>query len=206
MSDPFDPDPPPQFVIQAHERLLWSGRPRQGLMFRAEDAYAVPFNMLWLAFAIFWTLGAATASLVFALFGLPFVAIGIHGFIGRFAIDARRRRRTEYGLTDRRVLIRSGKTNTEIRSLPLSTLGDVSVRQHRNSRATITFGAFPSPDGMPASRSPRRGGVVAPAFEQIENGAAVYDQLIQAQYAIQASGLGTPPNPTGSAWSPFGPV
>ena len=55
------------------------------------------------------------------LFGIPFVLIGIYITIGRFFVDAWRRKGTSYGLTTARVIIRSGAS---IKSRSLRTLSD----------------------------------------------------------------------------------
>ena len=46
--------------LQGDEKLLWIGRPGQGLFFSASDFLVVPFGLFWCGFVIFWE------SLVFA--------------------------------------------------------------------------------------------------------------------------------------------
>ncbi|CAN5261329.1 hypothetical protein BH09PSE1_BH09PSE1_02620 [soil metagenome] len=72
------------------ERIMWTGRPGQGLVFASRDIFLVPFSVVWCGFAIFWTTLATGAGSppFFALWGLMFVCIGLYFVVGRFVADA----------------------------------------------------------------------------------------------------------------------
>jgi hypothetical protein len=137
-----------QNVIQAQlasgERLLWEGRPTQGIVFRAADAFMVPFGLLWGGFAFFWeysVLSTGRTPLFFVLWGIPFVAVGLHFIVGRFFVDAKQRAHTFYGVTNQRVIIVSGILNSKVKSLNLRTLSDLTLDERSNGKGTISFGA-----------------------------------------------------------------
>ena len=90
--------------LRRDERLLWTGQPPQGLRLQATDAFLIPFSIFWGGFAIFWetTVVMQGAPLFFAVWGIPFIVIGLYLIFGRFWGEAKQRSRTYYGLTDSR--------------------------------------------------------------------------------------------------------
>ena len=172
------------------ERLLWSGQPRSGIRLRGQDAFLIPFSILWCGGAIFWEASVIRtgAPFFFMLWGVPFVLAGLYIVFGRFIVDARSRARTYYGVTSERILIVSGLFTQQTKSLQLRTLTDVSLTQRGDRSGTITFGPthhmgvfFPAGSWPGASRySP-------PSFDLIERAKEVYDIIRNAQRATPAN-------------------
>ena len=172
------------------ERLLWSGQPRSGIQLRGQDAYLIPFSLMWGGFAIFWEYMALTqgskapgpVGIVFPLFGVPFVCVGLYLIFGRFFADARSRSRTFYGVTSERIIIISGLFSLQTKSLQLRTLTDVSLTQRADGSGTITFGPTHIMNGhFPAGLWPGTGRYAPPAFDLIERAKDVYDIIRNAQ-------------------------
>ena len=123
-------------VLRDNERLLWEGMPAPGIHLSAEDAFLIPFSLLWCGFAVFWELStfAMGAPTFFSLFGLPFVAVGLYLVFGRFLHAAWKAKHTGYAVTDQRIIIieRSGVT-----TLPVDRIPSLELRSHRNGLGTI---------------------------------------------------------------------
>lgn len=164
------------------ERLLWSGQPRQGVMFRPADALLIPFSVMWCGFAIFWETGVVSsgAPFFFKLWGIPFVLVGLYIVFGRFLADAAQRTKTVYALTNERVIIIGGLFRPAVKSLNLRTLSDVSLSERSDGTGTIALGPS-SGFNWVGSNWPGSRQTGPPALEGISNARAVYEQLRQAQ-------------------------
>ena len=165
------PDSELQPYLQPEERLLWSGAPDQGVRFRSQDAFLIPFSLLWCGFAVFWTFSATSAGapIFFTLWGLMFVCIGLFFVFGRFVADAMKRKNTSYGITNQRALILGGLFSKELRSLNLRAIPEISLRVHGDGSGTISFGStslspFGSFRGWPGAEK-----MTPPEFEFIQS-------------------------------------
>ena len=127
------------------ERLLWTGRPKQGLMFQPADIFIVPFSFVWASGAstIFWTGHSAqdVAPFPFDLFGLFFVAIGLYFTVGRFLVDMAVRSRTIYAVTNRRVVALQNLAGTRLRTQDIRNLDGFELTERASGRGTIDFSA-----------------------------------------------------------------
>ena len=176
-------------ALSPGEQVLWTGQPRQGLLFRQADLFGVPFSLFWCGFSCFWLYSAigsgAPASLW--IFGVPFVLMGAHFVVGRFFVDRAQRARTHYAITPQRVLIASGLMSRTIKSLNLLALAETSLSERAGGSGTIRFGAdqpFAATLGDSASW-PGAGQHLAPRFDLIDDARQVYEMLRRAQAAAQ---------------------
>jgi hypothetical protein len=178
-------EPPDQVLsrqVGPGERLLWSGRPRQGVFLRPADAYLIPFSLMWGGFAIFWEYSVLSSKgpFFFEIWGIPFVLIGLYLIVGRFFADARQRAKTYYGLTNQRVIIVSGLFAQAVKSLQLRTLSDVSLSERSDGTGTITFGPT-APWWSGASSWPGSGPHAPPSFDSITGARDVFERVRTAQ-------------------------
>lgn len=135
--------------LLAGERLLWSGRPDPARL-RAPFAiwfFAVP----WTAFALFWEamaflpwLGSThtplgiqlSFGLIFPLFGLPFIGIGLTMLWLPFKVR-RKAAQTIFGLTDRRLLRVTAGGKRESASVMLDQMGPMDVTADADGFGTL---------------------------------------------------------------------
>jgi hypothetical protein len=127
------------------EKLLWAGRPAQGLRFCRSDLYLIPFGLLWCGSGVVFMWGAfkagpAQGSWFNLLFGLCPLVIGLFIVIGRYFYDAWVRARTIYGLTDRRLVIVSNNPSPTLDVPHLRDITNVSLRKGRGGEDTIRLG------------------------------------------------------------------
>lgn len=169
--------------LSGNERMVWYGRPKQGIVFRSSDAFMIPFSLLWGGFAIVWETSAILggAPLFFCIFGVPFVVIGLYIIFGRFIVDAKQRERIYYGVSTERVIIISGLFNKRVKSLNIKTLSDISLTEKSNKFGTITFGPTNFINSWYAGASWPGMGNITPSFELIPNAKEVYNQIREIQ-------------------------
>lgn len=111
--------------ISDNEYILWEGAPEKGFTFTSRDLVMIPFSLFWLAFALFWEFSVitSTSSLFMAIWGLPFVGVGIYLLFGRFIQSICLRNKTFYIITNKKLIIRSGS----------------KIHLHKNGNGTILF-------------------------------------------------------------------
>jgi hypothetical protein len=169
--------------LVAGERLLWAGRPRRGIRLTGADVFLVPFSLLWCGFAVFWERSVLVhgAPGFFALWGLPFVAVGLYFVFGRFIGDAVRRGKIFYGLTATRIILVSGVLTRQVKSIELASLGEISLREGGDRSGTVLLGTVSGPNswatGFASPSWPGSARYLPPMLEAIENARAVYEKI-----------------------------
>lgn len=135
------------------ERILWADQPLPGRLFSPADLFLIPFSLFWLGFSIFWMVmagaGARSApgliGIVFPLFGLPFVLVGLYLVFGRFIYAHYRRKNTFYAVTDQRIIVINRMFNKTVRSEKINSITTMDKYVRRDGSGTISFGMMPYP-------------------------------------------------------------
>ncbi len=169
-------------VLNSGEKLLWTDKPKKGVVFRNSDIFLIPFSLLWGGFSVFWETGVVSsgAPLFMILFGIPFVFVGLYITIGRFFIDSQKRATTVYGITGERIIIKSGIFSRSITSLNIRTLSDVTLNQKSDGSGTIVLGAV-NPRYSMFQGAAWPGVNQAPMLEMIPDVHTVYNKIMDLQ-------------------------
>jgi hypothetical protein len=170
--------------LSKDEKLLWTARPQTGIKFQTLDIFMIPFSLLWTGTVFSMFLGPfnrGNAPFLFSIFPLFFLFIGLYFIIGRFFVDIARRKNTAYGITNNRIIIKSGLLNKEVKSLNLRTLSDVTTSEKSDGSGTITLGPTDWRSSMmgnmawPGVRQPTQ-------FQYISNVQDVYQLIVKLQH------------------------
>jgi hypothetical protein len=138
-----------QSELLGDERLIWTGQPDPTVVFDSSDAFLVPFSLLWGGFALFWeanVLGLGPfgdgrpGPLFMALWGIPFVLIGLYFIVGRFFYKAWKKQRTYYALTNKRALVLTEGRARTVRACFLASVPSINKSVRRSGVGAITFG------------------------------------------------------------------
>jgi hypothetical protein len=118
--------------------VLWTGKPKQGLILSPRDVYLIPFSLTWCGFAVFWTVTSSKndAPIFFTLWGSMFIAVGLYFVLGRFIHDIVNRSRIIYKVTRSGISIISGGTETII---PVGQWTCLEMTRYRDQTGTILF-------------------------------------------------------------------
>jgi hypothetical protein len=138
---------------------------------------------MWGGFAVFWEWSVIRidAPIIFKLWGIPFVLVGLYLVVGRFFADAYRRANTYYGVSTQRVLIITRGVSGKVKSLNLKGLSDMSFSVSSSGPGVIQFGSTPSRGSTLLGSSGWPGLPSPPMFELAEETHRVYDLIRQAQ-------------------------
>jgi hypothetical protein len=109
--------------LRPGEELLWHGGPARSFTLAPADTFLIPFSVMWLAFACFWETGVARSGSVFgAVWGLPFIALGLYAVAGRFVYKRYQHRHTAYGVTSDRAIVVTPRSfrDLSLRGVPVT--------------------------------------------------------------------------------------
>jgi Bacterial PH domain len=136
------------FRHSVQSRVAFMNIPSETLQQEIAPGERVGFGVVFFSFSVFWMLGAwsqtsnsnSIQSVVFPLFGIPFVLIGFHLFIGHFFWSALRRKFTEYAVTNQRVIMCSGIFSKTTQSIEYRKIPTLTVTEKSDGSGSIQFG------------------------------------------------------------------
>jgi hypothetical protein len=172
-----------QYELIPGERLLWSGRPKTGIVFRSSDIFFIPFSIMWCGFAIFWesSVIASKAPFFFMLWGIPFVCAGLYITVGRFFYDKQLRAKTIYGITSNRIIIKSGVFKKTVNALNIRTLPNLTINEKADGSGSIKLAADNSPFSGFAIRGWPGTTKEVPELQLIPDVRSVFNLILQQQ-------------------------
>jgi hypothetical protein len=170
------------------ERLLWTGRPVQGLALRRSDLWVVPLTAGFVFLGLRHDAQVAEVmlrsfDLTFAVRAAIFLGGGVYVGVARFFHDAWLRRRTLYAVSDRRLLfLRTGPFGW-FRSIEIGYLPLLEYEEASGGRGTLTFDFEEQPKswwalhlagwfGIPSLSGSR-------CFDRIAGPRRVYDLIVR---------------------------
>ncbi len=158
------------------------------MLLRAEDAWLIPFALIWCFFALPGALSRVISG-GFFLFDLLFLVVGLYFLVGRFLVDMWLRARTYYGLTEGRALIVTRGFSERLHAVQLRSLSDLRLTMRRGGTGTIELGkpkfSLFAPRTSRATPWLGAGQYLPPAFEAIPDARHVYDMIVQMQHQAQ---------------------
>jgi hypothetical protein len=163
------------------ERLLWTGRPVQGVRFTRQDILLVPFGLLWgaIAFSVNFDVWKSGGPWIFDIWTLPFLAIGLYAVAGRFLINAMVRRRTVYAVSNRRILLLRRPPFGRFRSFEIGYLPVLEYEERGGGRGTIRFDLDETDPWWTSDRHNLLPPSLAAAFDRIDEPRRVYDLIVR---------------------------
>lgn len=134
--------------LTSGETVQWAGQPNRRVILHKEDLFLIPFSLFWGGFTIFWesiasgfwgSKGGAGAPSFFLIWGVPFVLVGQYLIWGRFLYVAWLKKRTNYAVTNRRVVVVQDGWNRRVASSYLDTLPTIVKEGTSSGTGVLRF-------------------------------------------------------------------
>ncbi len=125
--------------MRSREKPLWIGKPIP-LKFAIKEGWATfVFGLPWTAAAVYWVFAAmGSGNMIFALIGVPLVAIGLY-FLTTPLQEYKRARRTIYIVSNQRLIILNGLWRPTVESFAPSKIGSLEIDAAQDGSGSIIF-------------------------------------------------------------------
>lgn len=122
--------------IDEDDVVLWKGKPEKGITASSHDLMTIPFGIFFTLFAIFWTAMAASGFAIMAVFGIPFILVGLYMLGGKYIINERMKDKTAYVITNKAIIRKRGN---RVDIWYGSDLNNMKVFTHKNGTTSFVF-------------------------------------------------------------------
>jgi len=176
-------------ILDPDEKILWQGQPDGKFRLRGKNIVLSLFGIVFLGSSVIFLVMAAAsapaqggpAGLMFVLFGLPFVLVGLYLVFGIHWADMAGRRKTHYTLTNKHAFIATAFLVKRLKSYPINA--DTVLELRPGSPGSVIF----AEEIVRSSNSSTRRAI---GFELIPDAQKVYalmrdvqDGTVQAEQA-----------------------
>ncbi|MDB5154090.1 MAG: hypothetical protein JWR54_2841 [Mucilaginibacter sp.] len=99
----------------------------------------IPFSLIWQGMLVIGLVAVSRGDVPWpaVIVFTPFLAAGFYVTIGRIILDSKRRANIIYGITDNRIIIRSGIFSKTTNSLNIKTILDISITEKPDGSGTF---------------------------------------------------------------------
>jgi hypothetical protein len=174
---PYDAELVAQNEFAPGEHLVWAARPEPARMARASLPILI-FAIPWTAFTLFVvvmasgiTTGATNQGfyILFPLFGLPFVLVGLAMMSAPYWAY-KKAKSTVYAVTDKRLLVISEGRSKTVHSFDPDQIGDITRRERPDGSGDIIFARIvdDETEGYRRSRVTENGFLAVPDVRTVE--------------------------------------
>jgi hypothetical protein len=156
-----------------NEELLWVEKPVQGFRTQMEDWYLVTNFVIWCCFILVLFRKSGIEEIIHVI-QLSLILSILYQLIFRYYYDLLKRKNSVYGISNQRILIKSGILNSEVTTLDIKNLPPVSLIHFKENKGSIKFGEDVS-TGIGKSIRVH----YAPKFDTIEEVSSVYQLILK---------------------------
>lgn len=184
MLKPSEPNSEIAALLQPKERILWTGRPYDGIVIQGAD---ILITAIALVFMVFMLIGVGDAIIHGKFEGSLLVVILVfmvpcYFAFGRLFVNAWLRSKWLYAITSERAITIVGVDARSVRSVYLAKIAETMLIEKRNGWGTIVLGPV-----LPWERWTWRERQ-AVDFEHLEGVRGVYDILCEARRTAKERG------------------
>ena len=127
--------------LKPGETILWTGNPVPGILIRDADIILIPMSIILLGFSVIldYVMMHFESNFIFKIIGVTFALLAIYMGGIRFLFDSLKRKRTFYCITNKRVLVISGRKG-KLKTLPLKNIESLDKTEEKDGSGFLIFG------------------------------------------------------------------